>query len=177
MTLAMSKGSERGLLRHLAYLAEASVLLRILDSHGIRHVHVHFGTNAADVARLIHCLGGPTYSMTIHAVEFEAPLGFSLAEKTADATFVVAISEYCRAQLHRWVASHEWEKIHVVRCSVNEDFLEPLAPIDGSSRILLCIGRFSPEKGQLLLLDTMKLLIADKPEARLYWLVMATNGH
>src|SRR5688572_12755262 len=169
MTLAMSKASERGLLRHLAYLAEASVLLRILSIHGIRHVHVHFGTNAAAVARLIRNLGGPSYSMTIHSLEFEAPLGFSLAEKTEDAAFVVAISDFCRAQLHRWVDPTQWEKIHIVRCSVNADFFEPLVPIDSSSRILLCIGRFSPEKGQLLLLDAMKQLIADEPDARLVW--------
>ena len=80
-------------------------------------------------------------------VEFDAPLGFSLAEKAEDAAFVVAISDFCYAQLCRWVAPTQWNKIHVVRCSVDDDFFEPLVPIDGSSRILLSIGRLSAEKG------------------------------
>lgn len=174
MTLAMSRASERGLLRHLAYLAEASVLLRILSTHDIRHIHVHFGTNAAAVARLIRSLGGPTYSMTIHGpVEFDAPLGFSLAEKAEDAAFVVAISSFCYAQLCRWVSPTQWNKIHVVHCSVDEEFFEPLVPVDSSSRIFFSIGRLAPEKGQLLLLDAMKQLIADAPDAQL---VLAGDG-
>jgi glycosyltransferase involved in cell wall biosynthesis len=174
MTWAMNRASERGLLRHLAYLVEASVLLRILSDHDIQHVHVHFGTNAAAVARLMRTLGGPAYSMTIHGpVEFDAPIGFSLAEKAADAAFVVAISNYCFAQLCRWVPPNQWKKIHVVHCSVNESFFESLVPVDGSSRLLFSIGRLSAEKGQLLLLDAMKQLIADAPDARL---VLAGDG-
>ena len=174
MTLAMSKASERGLLRHLAYLAEAAVLLRILSAHHIKHVHVHFGTNAAAVARLIRCLGGPTYSLTIHGpVEFDAPLGFSLAEKAEDAAFVVAISNFCFAQLCRWVSPTHWHKIHVVHCSVDDSFFEPVVPVDGSSRMFLNIGRLSAEKGQLLLLEAMKHLIADVPDAKL---VLAGDG-
>ncbi len=112
--------------------------------------------------------------MTIHGpIEFDAPLGFSLAEKVEDAAFVVAISNFCYAQLCRWVAPTQWSKIHVVRCSVDEDFFEPLAPIDGSSRMFLSIGRFSAEKGHLLLLDAMKRLIADEPDAQL---VLAGDG-
>ena len=150
------------------------MLLRILDNHDIRHVHVHFGTNAAAVARLIRSLDGPSYSITIHGpVEFDAPLGLSLAEKAEDAAFVVAITNFCYAQLCRWVAPAHWNKIHVVRCTVDDDFLEPLVPIDGSSRMLLSIGRLTPAKGQLLLLDAMKQLIADEPGARL---VLAGDG-
>ena len=173
MTFAMSYASERGLFRHLAYLAEASVLLRILGNHDIQHVHVHFGTNAAAVARLIRCLGGPSFSMTVHGAEFDAPLGFSLAEKTEDAVFVVAISNFSYAQLCRWVAPAQWNKIHVVRCSVSEEFFEPLEPIDGSSRMFLSIGRLSAEKGHLLLLEAMKQLITDEPDAQL---VLAGDG-
>jgi glycosyltransferase involved in cell wall biosynthesis len=169
----MSQASERGLLRHLAYLAEASVLLQILNNHGIPHVHVHFGTNAAAVARLIRGLGGPNYSMTIHGAEFDAPLGFSLAEKSEDAAFIVAISNFSYAQLCRWVAPSQWHKIHVVRCSVNDDFFEAPTPIDDSSRTILTIGRFSAEKGHLLLLDAMERVIADEPEAEL---VLAGDG-
>jgi colanic acid/amylovoran biosynthesis glycosyltransferase len=174
MTLAMSNASERGLLRHFAYLAEASVLLRIVLNHSVQHIHVHFGTNAAAVARLIRCLGGPPYSMTVHGpVEFDAPLGFSLAEKAEDAAFVVAISYFCYAQLCRWVLPTRWNKIHIVRCSVNDDFFALPAPVDTSSRLFLSIGRLSAQKGQLLLLEAMKQIVAAEPAAQL---VLAGDG-
>ena len=76
----MSRSSDRGLLRHLAYVCEAAVLLRLCDQHGVEHVHVHFGTNAAAVASLMRCLsrGRLSYSMTIHGpTEFDAPRGFA----------------------------------------------------------------------------------------------------
>jgi glycosyltransferase involved in cell wall biosynthesis len=163
----MSRASERGLLRHLAYLVQASVLLQILRSNRIPHVHVHFGTNAAAVARLIRTLGGPTYSMTVHGAEFDSPLGFSLAEKSADASFVAAISSFSYAQLCRWVAPSQWHKLHVVRCSVNDEFFEMPGQPHRSSRSFLSIGRFSAEKGHLLLLDAMTRVVAHEPEARL----------
>ncbi|MBA3562425.1 MAG: glycosyltransferase family 4 protein [Gammaproteobacteria bacterium] len=174
MTLTMSRASERGLLRHLAYLAEASVLLHILAKHGISHTHVHFGTNAAAVARLIDCLGGPSYSMTIHGPgEFDAPLGFSLSEKVEEAAFVVAISNFCYSQLCRWVSPEHWQKIHVVRCSVDGGFFESETSVNGSSRLLLSIGRLTAQKGQLLLLDAMRQLVAAGDDVRL---VLAGDG-
>jgi hypothetical protein len=78
----MSRASDRGLLRHLAYLIEAAWLMRLLKRHQIPHLHTHFGTNAAAVARLAKSLGGPTYSLTIHGPdEFDSPRGFALREK------------------------------------------------------------------------------------------------
>ena len=58
--------SERGILRHFAYLAEACVLLRWFDDLEIAHVHAHFGTNSTTVAMLCRALGGPPYSFTVH---------------------------------------------------------------------------------------------------------------
>jgi hypothetical protein len=101
-TLAMSRNSERGFLRHLAYLVEACLLERLLASARCEHLHVHFGTNAAAVARLARLLGAVPYSMTVHGPdEYDAPRGFSLREKADDAAFVVAISHYCAARSSR----------------------------------------------------------------------------
>src|SRR5262245_6031783 len=113
--LRMHRASDRGLLRHLAYLAEAAALLRVCAAHDIRHVHAHFGTNAAAVARLMRCLSGNrlAYSMTVHGPEeFDAPRALSLPDKVADAAFVVAISDHGAAQLRRWSRTAHWHKIH-----------------------------------------------------------------
>lgn len=159
MAFRMGRTSERGLLRHLAYLVEAAFLLRILQRDRIEHVHVHFGTNAAAVARIIRAMGGPSYSMTIHGPdEFDNPRSAGLALKQADAAFTVAISDYCSAQLRRWAAPDHWPKIHVVRCGVSSKFLTKHEPIDPSSDTLVCVGRLCSQKGQLLLIDAMTRL-------------------
>ncbi|MHC5003864.1 MAG: glycosyltransferase family 4 protein [Planctomycetota bacterium] len=173
-TLSMSRRSERGLLRHLAYLAEACLLRPLLAQRRIDHVHVHFGTNAAAVARLLRLLGGPGYSMMVHGPdEFDAPIGLSLAEKVADARFVAAISDFCSAQLRRWADPAHWDRIHVVRCTVGGAFLDEPAPIDPDGTTLLSIGRLSAQKGQLLLLEAMAGL---RDEGRACRLVLAGDG-
>lgn len=149
---AMSLHSDRGHLRHLAYLVEAIRLGEILKHKGVRHVHVHFGTNAASVARLMKILFGISYSLTIHGPgEFDASIGHSLREKVADSTFTLAISHYCKAQLMRWVAPDDWEKIHVIHCTVNPEFLQDTTPVSPTADTLVCVGRLTPQKGQLFL--------------------------
>ena len=64
--LKLSSKSERGLLRHMAYLLEAFMLISVCKGNRVKHVHVHFGTNVAAVALLARIMDGPTYSMTIH---------------------------------------------------------------------------------------------------------------
>ena len=97
LAFALSREGDRGLLRHLAYLAEACVLLRWCEAAAIEHVHAHFGTNACAVAALLRALGGPPFSFVVHGPEeFERPLG--LERKRACAAFVVAASEHCRAR-------------------------------------------------------------------------------
>jgi len=168
--LRMNRASDRGALRHLAYLCEAAALLRACESAGIDHVHVHFGTNAASVAQLVRRLSGGrvTFSMTVHGPdEFDAPRALGLCEKVADAAFVVAISDFCSAQLRRWSRPVDWHKLHVVRCAVDDAFFAASCPVPPQSRLLLSIGRLSAQKGQLLLLEAMQRLCADGTDARL----------
>ena len=168
MTWRMSRVSDRGMLRHFAYLWEAAVLLRICQRESIRHVHVHFGTNAAAVARLMRCLGGPTYSMTVHGPdEFDSPRAFSLGEKVADASFVCAISDFCASQIMRWSDPRHWSRIHVVRCTVGSEFFARAKPVPPQSQTLLSVGRLSAQKGQLLLIEAMRRLRDEGVEAKL----------
>lgn len=168
MSYSMWKTSDRGWIRHLAYLVEATVMLWILKRENVEHVHVHFGKNSADVTRLVKCLGGPGYSMTIHGPgEFDNPRGFSLGPKIEDSEFTVAISHYGTAQLRRWVSYEHWDKLHVIRCTINEDFLSKYQPQTIDSKQFVCIGRLTAQKGQLLLIDALASLVADGVDVKL----------
>jgi glycosyltransferase involved in cell wall biosynthesis len=168
VTVRMGRLSDRGILRHLAYLVEACTLLGILKQHNIQHVHVHFGTNVATVARLIKRCGGPGYSFTVHGpTEFDSAIGFDLSGKISDAAFVLAITDYCSAQLRRWCIPADWEKIHVVRCTVGDDFFDAFEPFDPQCRTFTCVGRLTPQKGQITLIDAFARLIKTGHDADL----------
>lgn len=174
MSMGMWRVSDRGWIRHVAYLVEAVTLLWMLRRRNVEHIHVHFGKNAADVARLVRCLGGPTYSMTIHGPgEFDGPRGFSLGPKVEDSEFTVAISHYGTAQLRRWIGYGHWDKLHVIRCTINDDFLSRYEPQTVNTNQFVCIGRLTAQKGQLLLIDAIASLVRDGVDIRL---VLAGDG-
>lgn len=159
-TYQLWKASDRGWIKHVAYLVEAASLLPVLERDNVEHIHVHFGKNAADVALMIKKLGGPGYSLMIHGPgEFDGPRTFSLGRKVAESRFTVAISHFATGQLRRWVEFKHWNKLHVVRCTIGEDFLKEIHPVDADSRKLVCIGRLTGQKGQLLLIDAVHQLV------------------
>ncbi len=160
--------SDRGLVRHAAYLAEACSLARDLEARGITHVHAHFGTNSATVAMLASRITGGTWSFTAHGPEeFDKPLSIGLAEKIADAAFVVGVSSFGRSQLYRHAAVDSWEKIHVVHCGVDASYLAtPPSPVPDCRR-LVCVGRLCEQKGQLLLVEAAARLRAEGVELEL----------
>ncbi len=159
--LRLSRESHRGLARHVAYLAEACLLLPHVRRAGSEHVHAHFGTNPAAVALLLHELGGPPFSFTAHGTEsFEAPAEIGLARKLAGAHFAVAVCEYGRRELARW-CDVSTTRLEVVRCGVDQTFLdEPEQPAPAAQRFV-CVARLSPEKGHHVLLSAAASLAAE----------------
>jgi colanic acid/amylovoran biosynthesis glycosyltransferase len=173
-TVSMGFRSERGIARHGAYLAEACYFLNVLFERQVEHVHAHFGTNAAAVARLIRLLGGPRYSFTVHGPdEYDAPRSLKLGAKVASSAFTVAISDYCSAQLRRWVDPAHWSRIQVVHCAVDDRFFGETPAIPPGSKQVVCVGRLSGQKGQLVLLDAFKRLVDEGIEGQL---VLAGDG-
>jgi colanic acid/amylovoran biosynthesis glycosyltransferase len=176
LTLTLARKSERGLIAHLAYLAEACVLKGWAREAGTPHIHAHFGTNPAAVARLCRSLDGPTYSLTVHGPEeFDSPRALSLGEKVHGATFVAAISEFTRSQLYRWAETADWSKIHVVRCGLDAEFFtQPFEPPpETDCPQLINIGRFVEQKGQLVLIEAAARLAA---EGRVFRIVLVGDG-
>lgn len=164
LRLAVSLGwrSDRGLARHLVYLAEAAVLVGWLRRAGAQHLHAHIGTNPAAVAALCRELGGPPFSFTVHGPEeFDKPEFLGLGEKVRRAAFAVAISSFGRSQLYRWARHADWGKLQVIRCGVGDDLLgAPLTPVPAAAR-LVCVARLSEQKGHLLLVEAAGRLARD----------------
>lgn len=174
LMLQVGRKSERGVLRHLAYLAEACVLLGWFSELGIAHVHAHFGTNSTTVAMLCRALGGPPYSFTVHGPEeFDKAEAIALTEKIKRAAFVVAISSFGKSQLYRWCDHEQWSKIQVIHCGVDDMFLtQAPIPVPDQPR-LVCVGRLCEQKGHLLLLEAAGQLVA---EGLSFMLVLVGDG-
>ena len=174
LTLKLGWRSEQGMLKHLAYLAEACVLLNWLGEAEVTHVHAHFGTNSATVAMLCRRLGGPPFSFTVHGPEeFDKVEAIALPQKIEQAAFVVAISSFGRSQLYRWTRPEQWSKIRVVHCGVDANFLAIApTPIPDQPRFV-CVGRLSEQKGQLLLIEAAKRLAE---EGLAFELVLVGDG-
>lgn len=136
-----------GVVAHVAYLIEAMAFERRATRAGVTHVHAHFSTNSAAVALLSHRLGGPSYSFTVHGPdELVDPRSLSLAEKARYASFIVAISNYCRARILK-EAPMAADKVEVIRCGIDLDrFVFRSEPPPGGR--VICVGRLCHNKGQ-----------------------------
>lgn len=168
MCLRLGSRTLARLPRHGAYFLEACVLVKKLREGGCQHVHAHFGTNPATVALLTRMLGGPPYSFTVHGPEeFDHPYELGLPEKICAAAFVVGVSNFGRSQLYRWTPHDQWHKIHVVHCGLGETFFEGIATPIPDNKHFVCVGRLCEQKGQLLLLAALKVLVAEGIACRL----------
>lgn len=168
LALKLARASDRGLLRHLIYLAEAAYVKQRCAEAGVQHMHAHFGTNAAAVAMLAQALGGPGYSFTAHGPEeFDAPHALSLSEKINRAAFAVAVSSFGKSQLSRWAAIGKWDSLKVVHCGIEPARFAAPAPLPQGPLRLAAIGRFVEQKGQMVLIRAMAELVPQLPDLHL----------
>jgi glycosyltransferase involved in cell wall biosynthesis len=172
LALRMVRDSDRPLPYHMIYLAEACRILRWVRNYGCAHLHAHFGTNSAEVAMLVHALGGPAFSFTVHGPdEFMIPVG--LSEKVRRAAFTVAVSSFGRSQIYMRSRYLDWRKIHVVHCGLERSFHEGVATSVPMAPRFVCVGRLCEAKGQLLLIAAVARLKAAGIECEL---VLAGDG-
>jgi colanic acid/amylovoran biosynthesis glycosyltransferase len=170
----MSRRADRTLPYHLIYLAEACRLALWMKRDGVTHLHAHFGTNSAEVAMLASELSGIPYSLMIHgSEEFDKPEFIGLPEKLRRASFVAAITSYCRSQLYRSLPYAQWGKVHIVHCGLEPAFYENVDMALAERPRFICVGRLCEQKGQLLLVEAAAIL-ANKGMA--FELVLAGDG-
>lgn len=155
-------------LRQLGYLAVACRFARRLQAQGVEHLHNHLGSSSATIALLASSLSGIPYSLTIHGGQiFFEPRQWALGEKIVRSAFTACISDFCRSQCMLFTPDEAWNRLAVVRCAVDEDFLAgPEVPLPEAPH-LVAVGRLSPEKGHLLLLEAVRRVAAETVDLRL----------
>jgi glycosyltransferase involved in cell wall biosynthesis len=165
---------DRPIFVHWIYVLEAALISKWVRERSVSHLHAHFGSNPAEVAMLAAELSGITYSFTAHGtVETDGAITIKLPEKIRRAAFVVAVSEYGRAQMMRWIPFDHWKKIHVVHCGIGADFLEHEHTNVPDVDQFVSVGRLSGEKGHLILIEALARLVAKGQACRL---VIAGDG-
>lgn len=157
LALLAARKSEAGLVKHLIYFFEAAYVARRVVELNVDRLHAHFGTNAATVAMLVAEMTGKPFSFTVHGPEeFDKPAAIALPMKIRRADFVVAISSYGRSQLCRQVEYRHWARIKVVHCGVEPGHYDTARPLSSTRPVTLVnVGRFSEQKGQMLLIEAM----------------------
>lgn len=170
----MARQSDQPLVKHLAYLGEACVVRDWANAAGARHLHAHFATNSAEVAMLAHALGGPPYSFTAHGSDImDKPSQIGLPVTVGHAAFVVAVCSFGRSQIFKWVPHALWDRVQVVRCGIEPGYALGAEPAAPASKRLVCVGRLSKEKGQILLVHAARQLARAGIE---FELVLAGDG-
>jgi glycosyltransferase involved in cell wall biosynthesis len=96
-----------------------------------------------------------TFSLTCHGSELLKTSQYRLAKKVEEATFVACVSHYGRAQLMLTCPPEQWPRLKIIRCGISPALLERAANKGQGSRTILCVGRLSPEKGHLVLLEAL----------------------
>lgn len=141
--------------------AQALELAELVLTRGITHLHAHFASVSARVARLTALLAGITYSVTTHAKDiFHDDVDPEDLRRTlSDARTVVAISDYNAAHLTaRFPAIAD--RIVLVRNGLD---LTEFVFVPGAAarpRRIAAIGRLVTKKGFADLLHATALLVA-----------------
>ena len=149
-------GSRRFLLGGLALFPKIVHQARLMRDLGVRHVHCHFASHPALAGFVIHRLTGIPYSFTAHGTDLHVD-HHMLRRKTAEAAFVVAISEDNRTEIVDESGPWARDRTEVLHCGVDTTTLRPGNPVDGAVATqpqeeaglrILCIGTLHEVKGQ-----------------------------
>jgi colanic acid/amylovoran biosynthesis glycosyltransferase len=145
-------------LRGWRRLLQATVLRDELERAEIDHVHAHFATTAARLAKLAWEMGGPSYSVTAHAKDIyhEGVRLDHLRDKLDDATFVATVSRANRDYLRDVVAVPS--RVHVVPNAIDLRRLDRSTASGSDGNTILAVARLVEKKGLGDLVDACGIL-------------------
>jgi glycosyltransferase involved in cell wall biosynthesis len=166
-------GSPWFFLSALAHYPKCVLFAEQMESLGIDHIHAHFATHPALAALVIHRLTGIPYSFTAHGSDLHVDRRM-LAEKVAEASFVVAVSSYNRELILEESGPEHAEKVVVIHCGADPSVFArgnghvgaSNARANGSAPdgkkpaiTVACIASLEEVKGHRFLLHACRLLL------------------
>jgi len=140
---------------------QAGLVARRARGERVRHIHAHFATAAAEVARDAAALARLEFTVTAHAKDiYQRENAPNLSSRLEGAAAVVTISEFNVRHLRGALPGVP------IRHVPNAMPVQPTT--NGRARdLVLCIGRLIPKKGVDLLIDALALLPRDLERVRL----------
>ena len=174
-------GSRRYFTGAIVYFPKAVYLAKRMRADGVTHLHAHFASHPAAVAFVIGRLAGIPYSFTAHGSDLHRDQHM-LPEKTRDAAFVVAISDYNRSMILDVCGPAQADKVHVVRCGIDPQRFarrtEPTALDRGRGPMrIVCVGTLHEVKGQRYLIKACQQLAERGIAVRCHFLGSGPDEH
>ena len=137
---------------------QALLLAGLVRERGITHLHAHFGTVSAAVARLAARIAGISYSVTLHAKDIfhESVDDDELSARISDAAAVVTVSDFNE----RYLRERYGDAAHTLVRIYNGIDLEAFTPSrpDDPPPLVVGVGRLVEKKGFHHLVDAVALL-------------------
>lgn len=137
---------------------QSLVLASLVRERGLTHLHAHFGSVAAGVARLAAGIAGITYSLTLHAKDIfheDVDRG-ALAVRLRDAALAVTVSDFNERYLRDLYGDATRTLVRIYN-GINLDAFTPSRPLV-RPRVVVGVGRLVEKKGFDHLLDAVALL-------------------
>lgn len=122
-------------------------LAESIRKRGIEHLHAHFGTSAATVARLASLLTGVPYTFTAHAKDIfhEYVDAEGLGQKIKDASSVVTVSDYNVTHLRAEYPRYADKIVRIYNGLPISHF--QFSPYGEREPLILAVGRLVEKKG------------------------------
>lgn len=160
-------GSLRYFTGALALFPKSVYFAAHMEASGISHIHAHFASHPTAAAFVIHRLTGIPFSFTAHGSDIHRDRTM-LAEKVAEAEFVVPISDFNKEVILEACQGQFAEKMVIIHCGVDTRHFQPCNEGDNGAGpedrgrpgtlSLCCIGTLHEVKGQHILIEACRLL-------------------
>ena len=140
-------------------VAQGIVLARLIRERDISHVHAHFGSAPATVARIASLFAEVPYSMTLHAKDIfhESVNAEDLRRKLMDASAVVTVSDYNASHLRQQFGTAQPGRIYN---GVDLSRFRYASP-EERPPLIVAVGRLVEKKGFIHLIEACRLLAAE----------------
>lgn len=154
------------LLQPLGIVAEALTTIAHARRLGLKHLHVHFASDAAVVAHVVHLLSGIPYSFTAHAKDlYREGIDRQLfRDKVAGARFVITVCDANVDHIRQHLAGDADTPVIRLYNGIDLEFFRPAASANSNgvhgapAGAVVAVGRLVPKKGFEVLLEAAAIL-------------------